>query len=1640
MSQALTLPRGREPETETLAGAVVFIDSEIDADGKIRDLGAVRLDGASLHTANLAEFAEFAAGADFLCGHNIFCHDLKYLAPLLPRLRQMPVIDTLHLSPLLFPQRPYHALLKDDKLQADELNNPLNDAEKARRLFCDEVNAFRALAPARQQIAFGLLGGLPVFSAFFACVGFRTQAGNLASAIRNEFAGEFCEHTPLETLMQELPAELAYTLALLGTGDHYSITPPWLLHAYPKIEYVMQLLRGTPCPSGCAYCCGALNLHRKLEEFFGFAAFRSYGKKPLQEQAAQAAVDGKSLLAIFPTGGGKSLTFQLPALMAGQAERGLTVVISPLQSLMKDQVDSLSERGITDAVTVNGLLSPIERAEALERAANGLASLLYISPEQLRSPTIEKLLLSRHIVRFVIDEAHCFSAWGQDFRVDYLYIGDFIRQLQKKKGMAAPVPVSCFTATAKQKVIRDICDYFRGKLGLELELFSTSATRKNLHYTVRFLKCEEEKYNTLRALLEQRDCPAIVYASRTRRTQQLADKLTRDGFPALPYHGRMSAADKTANQEAFMQGQARIIVATSAFGMGVDKKDVGLVVHYDISDSLENYVQEAGRAGRDPAMSAECCILFCEGDLDKHFTLLNQTKLSMNEIQQVWRALKAMTHDRPTVSCSALEIARAAGWDQQVSDMETRIRTAISALESAGYLRRGNNMPRVYATSIRARNMEEAGFRIDCSPLFDDAQRQDAKRIIQALISSRSRAAEPEDAESRVDYLADRLGLEKRRVIASINQMRQEGLLADSMDMSAVLRKTDSENRSAQTLERFLRLERFLLTQFPEEPGGAVLNLKKLNEAAVRGGNPHSSVKNIRTLLYYLTIRGSIRKREFARSEAVQVELTAPRSALRKQWEQRGDLCRFLVRRLYALAEPVTGGQKGETAAIFSLVGLHQDYLEEPRLGPAPFRPALEDVQDALLYLSRIGALRLEGGFLVLYQGMQLQRLVRDNKIRYKVEDYKTLGAYYQQKVQQIHVVGEYARLMAENPHAAMQFLQDYFQMNYRRFLSKYFPGERGHEINRNITPEKYRQLFGSLSEIQEEIIGNAQSPCIVVAAGPGSGKTRVLVHKLASLLLLEEVKHEQLLMLTFSRAAATEFKKRLLGLIGNAANFIEIKTFHSYCFDLLGRTGSLEGAENVVRDAARMIERGEVEPGRVAKAVLVIDEAQDMDEDEFALVRALRGCNDDLRIIAVGDDDQNIYAFRGSDSRYLRMMAEEPGAVQYEMTQNYRSRRNLTALANAFAQTIGGRMKSAPIEAMRTDEPGIVRIVRHTGGNLEQPLVEQLLQTWKGGRACVLTGTNDEALRVLGLLHRHGVRARLIQSTEGFRLYDLAELRLLLKTIGSGLTSPVISDANWEAARQQLRKVYHGSACLAACLRLMEDFERTNPYTKYFTDFEEFIRESNYEDFCGDGGESVFVSTIHKAKGREFDCVYMLLDHLPLQTDDDRRTLYVGMTRARDELYIHCSGSRFEGFEVPGVEVRTDPTRYPAPAELVLQLTLRDVVLDDFLGRKKLLLKLRSGMPLGLRDGKLTAEVEGRRYTVARLSRACQKRLEALAAKGYQADGASVRFVIAWRKQDAAEETAALLADLHLARRGAGQALGQISPEIYTREVVLSL
>lgn len=1601
--------------------SIAFIDTEIEPkSGKILDIGSIKDNGSSFHKTSVADFIKFINGTEFICGHNIFEHDLKYIGKAVSDARVNPtnIIDTLFLSPLLFPTKPYHALLKDDKLQSEDSNNPLNDSIKARDLFNDEVAAFKQADEILKQIFYLLLKDKKEFRSFFHFIAYTSASTDIEKLIREKFKNEICVQVDLAKIILEQPIELAYCLSLINSFIHHkrihSITPPWVLKNYPEVERIMFRLRNKPCVSGCSYCNNVLDAHKGLKRFFGFDAYRNYGDEPLQERAVKFAINNKSILAVFPTGGGKSITFQVPALMSGETSKALTIVISPLQSLMKDQVDNLEKIGITDAVTINGLLDPIERAKSFERVEDGSASILYISPESLRSKTIEKLVLGRKVARFVIDEAHCFSSWGQDFRVDYLYIGDFIKSIQKKKNLEDGIPVSCFTATAKQKVIEDIRDYFREKLSLNLELFTSIASRTNLQYKV-FEKVDEEtKYQQARDLIEEKNCPTIIYVSRTRKAYSLAERLKDDGFSAKPYHGKMDKQEKSENQDSFINGETQIMVATSAFGMGVDKKDVGMVIHYEISDSLENYIQEAGRAGRDENITADCFVLFNEEDLSKHFILLNQTKLSIKEIQQVWKAIKEITRFRSTVSNSALEIARKAGWDDNVVEIETRVTTAIAALEDAGYLKRGQNMPRIFANSILAKNAQEAIDKINASERFIGNQKEKGVRIIKKLFSSKSRKqTNDEEAESRIDYISDHLGIVKEEVINIVNLLREEKILADAKDLTAFIKKGENKNRSFNIVDTFSKIENFLLSIIEEQE--KVFHLKELNEQAEEKGLDDISTNKIKTIFNFWAIKNWIKRKSLESKNHVAVLTLYPKELLKEKLEKRHTLAKFIVEFLYDKSNasaPEKESTKEEILVEFSVQELKNAYEASSSLFKVNIN--LDDIEDTLFYLSRIDAIKIEGGFLVVYNRLTIERTEQDNKKRYTKDDYQKLNQFYENKVQQIHIVGEYAKKMIEDYKSALQFVEDYFHLNYFSFLQRYFPGSRQNEIKRNITPAKFRQLFGELSPTQLKIINDNETKHIVVAAGPGSGKTRVLVHKLASLLLMEDVKHEQLLMITFSRAAAIEFKKRLLGLIGNAANFIEIKTFHSYCFDLLGKVGSLEKSDDIIKKTIEKIKNNEVEASRITKTVLVIDEAQDMDKDEFGLISALMEQNEEMRVIAVGDDDQNIYEFRGANSKYLEQFIKENNAVKHELVENYRSKNNLVDFTNQFVKRISHRLKHTPIIAKQNDN-GKIKIVRYQSGNLIHPLVQDILTTGLSGTTCVLTKTNEEALQITGLLLKNNIQAKLIQSNDGFSLYNLNEVRCFLNQLNLADDVYTINDEVWLNAKREVVKQYRHSSKLEILGNIIKEFEASNPKRKYKSDLEVFIRESKLEDFYTENGETIFVSTIHKAKGKEFDHVFLMLENFNPTTDEAKRLLYVAMTRAKINLTIHINSNIFDNLTAENLERIDDNEIHLQPNELAMQLSLKDVWLDYFITRQQLISQLKSGDSLAIKDDKC---MDSNGNFVLKFSKQFVEQIENMKAKNYNLKRAKVNFIVYWYKEETEQEVKIILPELYFEKR----------------------
>jgi len=492
-----------------------------------------------------------------------------------------------------------------------------------------------------------------------------------------------------------------------------------------------------------------------------------------------------------------------------------------------------------------------------------------------------------------------------------------------------------------------------------------------------------------------------------------------------------------------------------------------------------------------------------------------------------------------------------------------------------------------------------------------------------------------------------------------------------------------------------------------------------------------------------------------------------------------------------------------------------------------------------------------------------------------------------------------------------------------------------------------------------------------------------------------------------------------LLKLIGNAANYIEIKTFHSYCFDLLGKVGSLDKSDLILKNTVEKIKNNEVEMSRITKTVLVIDEAQDMSEDEFALINVLMAKNEDMRVIAVGDDDQNIYAFRGSDSKYLQQFITDKQATKYELITNYRSKSNMVAFTNQFVGTIHRRLKETPIIASQTDN-GNITIVHYTSGNLITPLVNDILSTGLAGTTCVLTQTNEEAFQISGLLLKNGKQVTLIKSNDSskknnsFNLFNLYEIRFLLDQLNKYKDLVTISDDVWANVKRELRDKFQRSNKLEQCNNIIKDFEATNPKKKYKSDLEVFIRESKLEDFYNETGETIFVSTIHKAKGKEFDNVFIMLENFNSATDEAKRLLYVAMTRAKHNLAIHLNGNYLDNITAENLERIEDTETYLPASQLVMHLTHEDVNLGYFEFVQYRLKALMSG-------DLLIKAVEGyanaNRDLVLKFSKKFIEVLNAQERKGYQLKEVKVNFIVYWKKEDSEQEIKIILPELYFER-----------------------
>ena len=1541
-----------------------------------------------------------------ISGHNIWRHDLPVLARRFPEmalLKKLPVLDTLELSPLCFPKNPYHALEKDYKPIGREENDPLGDALLAKKLLRQEKEALQGLRdnnPVLHQALHGLCasgdgrmerGYAQVFgceiptltdtrSALRACAG---QNGCITTAAKLEVPDT-----------REERMALAYVLAWLSVaGDYQSVLPGWVMHQFPKTREVAAALRDTPCGhSACRWCAEQFDSSTVLQKWFPeFSDFRREADgSSLQQEIVESSLAGQSLMAILPTGGGKSLCYQLPALSRMERRGRLTIVISPLQSLMKDQVDQLARRIPTAAgcaAALNGLLTPLERRDVLHRIAMGDISLLFVAPEQLRNRSFCKAIQQREIGAWVFDEAHCVSKWGHDFRTDYLYAERFIRER-----MGAPIPpIMYVTATAKTEVIAEIRSFHESMTGSrDLQLFESSVERPGLRFEVMKVSGGLERMRALTDILSDRLSTygkggAIVFRSTRAKARETSDYLKQHGWNAAHFHAGLPPEEKKEVQHRFIAGDLQVIAATNAFGMGVDKADIRVVIHGDMPGSIENYIQEAGRAGRDRA-PADCVLLYDENDAGWQFSLNGMNRLSRREIAEILRVLRRhkRREDQPIV-VTVGELMRDTRlreiWDPQDQDrgLNTKVKTAISWLERAEYVKRDDNVTRVFQAKPLVQTRKEAEMKaaeLGCPP----EQQKFWGDILNEFVYAK--ADEGIDFDRFIALPSFEMWHKAKPfrskpsslLFEELRAMTRGGLLRECTSMTAYVRYKVSDpahlkmDRLSRAEDRMLNL---LAEQGVETETKLVLDTALLNQRLKDEGGHHIDLQELErmaTSLGGLELNGS-RLLEIRPGNATrhQVTLRAEMGSVQEAASMRREVARLALDVMLAQIPPTTPASK-DVLTEFTMQQLCEA-VDSSLLLQATKLNTTVAVEQALLWLHDVQIIRLQKG-LALFRSAMTIRVVAEPGQTYGAKDYEPLGQFYDEKTFQIHVMLEYATRGLKSVEAALTLVLDYFRLEKKDFTERYFPGRKG-ELARAATAEAYRQIAEDLGDAeQRRVVEAPEEQNVLVLAGPGSGKTKTVVHRIAWLLKIKHVPAHAILALCFNHDAAVQLRQRLRELAGDVARGVTVMTYHGLAMRLTGtsfsalagRTGHSKTPEageadfeRPIREAIQLLKGKETaehddDSNEIRERLLagfqhiLVDEYQDVDGIQYELISALAGRQlqdqeSKLGLLAVGDDDQSIYAFRGADVRFIRRFEQDYESDRYALTSNYRS---TATIVNASAGIIEGnrnRMKTElPLHVnpkRQADSAGApVRLLAADSLLAQTAAAVRHVKEWQAA------DTKWQDMAVLGVSHEDLDAFRSAAETEGIpvnirlsptdrnqggglpALWRIRECKMLLDLLHSQ-AGEELSREQIEAEVNAIREKCGPSVWSDLLQGILLDVPEERAFAE---DWIEHIHES-LAGFRREGRvaqNGIWLSTVHASKGTEHLAVLVVGSwnrHWEQDREEARRLLYVGMTRARTHLAIVDRQENPCGLLAP-LRAQTDVVQVPPmPAELPMAL-----------------------------------------------------------------------------------------------------------------------
>ncbi len=1546
---------------------------------------------------NLIEF-DLPKLKDLLLQSNMLSHDSKKQLTDTNILQnwQAKTWDTLILSSLFIPHQPSHALAKLYK-EHSHYNDPVQDCLESRCIFELSTQIWHNIPPAIQHVFHNLLFNLKILADKQNCFSLNKDHNSdnieeifnhLPDGNQQQLAQLIKEKINQSTIENDLwhNLGLACFISWLRYFDKPQARRPVWISKNPHFrqEFIQaeNAFWSMEDPS-------IEWINQQANEFFEFEKLHDG-----QMSIVQAVLQNKDIpLGILQTGGGKSLTFQLPALIFSRYQRQLTVIISPLKALIENQVANLHSHfsnhptlsSYQDRIAyLTSNQEPEEQQQILTGIWQGDIDIIYLSPERLRLKGIRKLFRNRPPAFWVLDEAHTLSQWGTDFRPDFLRIADHIiecyneqdkqhilqnlthldnSQLDFSKSdsdFIAP-KVSLVTATASVKVKNDLEKELINKLtaltdnkplvqyGInddELKIW-----RDEIQTDFRLVHKEQRKAEIFKILSQRKQwyeenypnqpkkSVALVYLRNRKACEEYVYEFVKHGLVAKAYHSRID--NKQQVLDDFKNDKLDVVVCTNAFGMGIDKEGIHTVIHSGPPNNLESYIQEIGRIARKDYEKnnlnfGKAYMLWSIGDIEFLFKQERDSRIpNSRTLHDCWREIKPILNkglEEQWFASSHLQPILQIGDTEQLN---TQIRVALLALERYGLLAEEEQQPAYISIKLLDKKPNPNSESVKLYQLYQQIEQiADSDNI--ATNNQYDSANLAKNYRYHLPELASALGYSVKNLLSNLRQLVKKGYAIWQVNVSirlpltkknqpyrhATLRqRLDRAEDAIQAMQQCIDSHEFQLNQqdFHDELDGFQrIDTRHIDNWLQKNSYNFKSRKVLQTLeiLDIIKTRRSDNSTFVSSVDSTKIWLSSNNK--RDDWHSWLQIAREKIKQLTILQELVLNkftdnGTDKDNYQQFNIEQLANTFAEKisnknNQLAKIEITPnQLLSQLNQLKKLKIIELSRLDD------EADNIFFIKKNNKrTNYDEVAYKDLKTHYQDRCQRIHLLYHW---LQESHEVQKAMIKDYFRLSVAEVCDKYLT--IADPSSPYIKDYKKEILADYFNDTQRQIVQET-SRASMILAGAGSGKTTIVVHRVAYLLIVEEIKPEKILVLAYNRLAVLELRTRLSALVGSLAHGVMIKTFHGLAREITGlseKDAPKEDLQRICQETAHVdsyenaryhwiIEKAIAQAGEQSLyyQYIMVDEFQDIDAFQYQLIGQLANFHKNIDLddseeeteqtgylMVVGDDDQNLYDFRGASIEYIQKFEQEyqlETGKKYYLLNNYRSADNIVHLANAFIEQAllpHERLKDSqhrvqPMHAYANSPIRFGRYQQNKGIDMASWLaqdIEQKRQDKPKAQIAVLAPRWQCFDSVQHYLEQANISCQRFNEKDDFIPVNSMIGQSLkqylannsLQTI-TGLAVEFLED--W----RQKNQFNHLDMAWQAILQAVKDMANCN--------YEQVLQAIEIAQYTQ--SSQVMLISYHSAKGLEFDHVYVLDEY---RSKDDIRPLYVALTRAKQTLTI---------------------------------------------------------------------------------------------------------------------------------------------------------